>query len=227
MSFKGVCTLLAIALVAMVMTEGNNDSVLDAGDEKTKEIDEILFRADGEGLGKVNGTDEADNSTMDEDPSVLVQTTQAPGDHTKHSPIRFGQWTVLGCHNDDETWGCEVRRMLHASTYGFMDSLRFTVRKDKSLKMAKTKERCESCVAKSPGQTSFRIVVECPKQEECAENVLRRLKVVYFQMGFLCAVAIGLASLLCCACLCKAFDLTKSGTEGAKLISKNAVSSKW
>lgn len=124
MALKSIFTVLVVVVLAVTLSGGKTVGKVVA-EKKRREVDEVLFRSNEGGVGTSNGTEGVDNVTIAEGSGSGQMTTMVPvGDHKKHLPIRFGHWMVLGCHNNEETWGCDVRRLLHASTFGLIDTLR-------------------------------------------------------------------------------------------------------
>jgi len=238
MAFSDVVKCLIIVYVTTIVA-GLIDTSFDDDEAKGigKEINVVLVPSKAaDGIDQSNGTgqvfDDNESNESSTTSAIAIAPTSAETGHKY--PIQLGQWMVIGCHNDHESWGCDLRRMMRTATVGFIDTLRFTMRKDNSLKMAAAKERCnDDYMAKNV--KTFRVVVDCPKKRDgkdgCNENVLQRLKVAYFQAGFLCAIAVILASLLCFACLAKAADGGKrrpTDRVSIKLVSKQPVPpAKW
>lgn len=114
-------SVVAVLMLALAVTDGMvSDFEDDSSEKREHNVREILFRSEN----GMNETVDADNVTVGRSEPNNATTDVKVSDDNENPPIRFGHWTILGCHNNDESWGCELRRMLHAASYGFVDTLK-------------------------------------------------------------------------------------------------------
>src|SRR4051812_22818516 len=91
--------------------------------EDGEETSEMVFASQQNETDALNET--ADAIDYDDEPEEEIPTTVAPPERRVNVfPVQIGRWTIVGCRQDDETWGCDLRRMMRTASIGIIDILK-------------------------------------------------------------------------------------------------------